>query len=265
MTLYLGELDFSRSILNQISDKIISFIDHLPITDHESIHSYDNLENGMLPYLLIGTGYALSAGLQPGPLQAFFLARVAEDGWRRTLPAAFAPLISDGPIALIALLLLSYLPDVFRDILQLAGGFLLLLFAWSSYKSWKNYQETKSGESQSTPKTILQAALVNILNPNPYLGWSLVMGPAVLTAWNEGPRFAVILLLSFYITMISISLILIALMGTTHLLGSTTRRKLTLISALLLGALGIYFITHAGWKLAGNYLPAATNQILLSI
>jgi len=65
--------------------------------------------------------------------------------------------------------------------------------------------------------------------------------------------------------MISISLILIALMGTTHLLGSTTRRKLTLISALLLGALGIYFITHAGWKLAGNYLPAATNQILLSI
>jgi threonine/homoserine/homoserine lactone efflux protein len=190
---------------------------------------------------------------------------VAEDGWRRTLPAAFAPLISDGPIALVALLLLSYLPDVFRDLLQLAGGFLLLTFAWSSFSSWKNYQETKSAESQSTPKTILQAALVNLLNPNPYLGWSLVMGPSVLTAWNEGPRFAVILLLSFYITMISISLLLIALMGTTRLLGSTARRKLTLISALLLGALGTYFVIHAGWKLAGNYLPAAVNQILLSI
>lgn len=219
----------------------------------------------MLRYLLIGTGYALSAGLQPGPLQAFFLARVAEDGWRRTLPAAFAPLISDGPIALVALLLLSYLPDVFRDLLQAAGGFLLLTFAWASFNSWKNYQESKSGESQSAPKTILQAALVNLLNPNPYLGWSLVMGPAVLTAWNEGPRFAVILLLSFYITMISISLILIALMGTTRLLGSTARRKLNLISALLLGALGIYFVTHAGWKLAGNIFPSAVNQFLLSI
>ena len=216
----------------------------------------------MLRYLLIGTGYALSAGLQPGPLQAFFLARVAEDGWRRTLPAAFAPLISDGPIALVALLLLSYLPDVFRDLLQLAGGFLLLAFAWSSYRSWKNYQETKSGESQSTPKTILQAALVNILNPNPYLGWSLVMGPAVLTAWNEGPRYAVILLLSFYITMISISLLLIALMGTTRLMGSTAKRKLTLISALLLGALGIYFVIQAGWKLVGLYIPAASASPL---
>ncbi|MCJ7716830.1 MAG: LysE family transporter [Anaerolineales bacterium] len=219
----------------------------------------------MLRYLLIGTGYALSAGLQPGPLQAFFLARVTEDGWRRTLPAAFAPLISDGPIALIALLLLSYLPDGFRDFLQLAGGFLLLTFAWSSYNSWKNYREKEPEDSFSTPKTIFQAALVNILNPNPYLGWSLVMGPAVLAAWNEGPLFAVILLVSFYITMISISLILIALMGTTTLLGSTARRKLTLISALLLGALGVYFMIHAGFILAGNYLPAAANQLYLSI
>ena len=103
----------------------------------------------MLRYLLIGTGYALSAGLQPGPLQAFFLNRVTEDGWRRTLPAAFAPLISDGPIALIALFLLSYLPDVFRDLLQFAGGVLLLFFAWSSLRGWKNYQESAVGEKQS--------------------------------------------------------------------------------------------------------------------
>ena len=86
------------------------------------------------------------------------------------------------------------------------------------------------------------------------------MGPAVLTAWNEGPRYAVILLLSFYITMISISLLLIALMGTTRLMGSTAKRKLTLISALLLGALGTYFVIHAGWKLVGIYFPAGISQ-----
>jgi threonine/homoserine/homoserine lactone efflux protein len=219
----------------------------------------------MLRYLLIGASFALAAGLQPGPLQAFFLSRVTEDGWRRTLPAAFAPLISDGPIALIALTLLSYLPDVFRDILQLAGGVLLLFFAWSSLRSWKNYQEVKAEQSQSRPKTILQAALVNLLNPNPYLGWSLVMGPAVLAAWNEGPRYGLLLILSFYITMISISMVLIILMGTTLLLGSKARRSLIFVSALLLAGLGIYFITFAGWSLAGKYLSEAANQLYFSI
>ncbi len=214
----------------------------------------------MLRYLLIGAGFALSAGLQPGPLQAFFLARVTENGWRRTLPAAFAPLISDGPIALVALTLLSYLPAGFRDLLQLAGGVLLLFFAWSSLRGWKNYQEVKVEESQSRPKTILQAALVNFLNPNPYLGWSLVMGPAVLAAWNEGPRFAVLLLLSFYITMISISMVLILLMGKTLLLRSEARRSLIFVSALLLAGLGIYFISLDGWNLAGKYLSEAANQ-----
>ncbi len=89
----------------------------------------------MFGTLLIGISYALSAGLQPGPLQAFFLSKVAENGWRRTLPAAFAPLISDGPIALVSILLLNRLPASFRDLLQLAGGILLLFFAWGSFQN----------------------------------------------------------------------------------------------------------------------------------
>lgn len=215
----------------------------------------------MLRYLLIGASFALAAGLQPGPLQAFFLSRVTKDGWWRTLPAAFAPLISDGPIALIALTLLSYLPGAFRDLLQLAGGVVLLFFAWSSLRAWKNYQEVKTEEAQSGPKTILQATLVNLLNPNSYLGWSLVLGPAVLAAWNEGPRFAVLLILSFYITMISVSMVLIILMGKTLTLRSEARRSLILVSALLLAGLGIYFISLAGWNLAGKYLSEAANQL----
>ena len=219
----------------------------------------------MLRYLLIGASFALAAGLQPGPLQAFFLSRVTKDGWQRTLPAAFAPLLSDGPIALVALTLLSYLTDGFRDLLQLAGGMLLLFFAWSSLRDWKNYQEIEVEEPQSGPKTILQATLVNLLNPNSYLGWSLVLGPAVLAAWNEGPRFAVLLILSFYITMISVSMILIILMGKTLLLRSEARRSLILVSALLLAGLGIYFISLAGWNLAGKYLSEAANQLYLFI
>lgn len=205
----------------------------------------------MLSNILIGISYALSAGLQPGPLQAFFLAKVAEQGWRKTLPAAFAPLISDGPIALVSILLLNILPENFRNLLQLAGGFLLLYFAWKAYRNWREDQVVEFGESESTPKTVFQAALINLLNPNPYLGWSLVMGPAVLAAWAESPVIAAALLLAFYITMISTSMVMIYLMGRALLLGPGARKFINLISALLLVGLGLYFLYQAGGNLLG--------------
>jgi threonine/homoserine/homoserine lactone efflux protein len=203
----------------------------------------------MLKYILVGMGYALSAGLQPGPLQAFFLAKVAEDGWKRTLPAAAAPLISDGPIALVAILFLNILPDSFRLYLQLAGGFLLLIFAWNAFQNWRLDKKPDEESSSAAPRSLLQAALVNLLNPNPYLGWSLVMGPAVLSAWADGPGFALSLLLAFYITMISTSMVIIYLMGQALLLGDGARRTLSLISTVLLVGLGLYFIFQSGISL----------------
>ena len=205
----------------------------------------------MVNNILIGISYALSAGLQPGPLQAFFLAKVAEQGWRRTLPAAFAPLISDGPIALVSILLLNILPETFRNLLQLAGGFLLLFFAWNAFRNWREDQLVNFGESESTPKTVFQAALINLLNPNPYLGWSLVMGPAVVAAWAKSPATAVSLLLAFYITMIITSMVMIYLMGRALLLDPGARKVMNLISALLLVGLGLYFLYQAGSSLSG--------------
>ena len=206
----------------------------------------------MVNNILIGISYALSAGLQPGPLQAFFLAKVAEQGWRRTLPAAFAPLISDGPIALVSILLLNILPETFRNLLQLTGGFLLLYFAWNAYRNWREDQVIEFGESESTPKTVFQAALINLLNPNPYLGWSLVMGPAVVAAWAKSPGTAVSLLLAFYITMITTSMVMIYLMGRALLLGPGASKVMNLISALLLVGLGLYFLYQAGGSLSGR-------------
>lgn len=196
--------------------------------------------------LLVGISYALSAGLQPGPLQAFYLAKVSEIGWRRTLPAAFAPLISDGPIALVAILLLRFLPASFRSWLQLGGGLLLLYLAWTAIHNTRQDQPDEQFNPKSTPRTIGQAALINLFNPNPYLGWSLVMGPAVIAAWDAGPGLALALLLSFYITMIGTSLILIYLMGQALLIGPGSRRTLSLLSGLLLLVLGSYFLIQAG-------------------
>ena len=81
------------------------------------------------------------------------------------------------------------------------------------YMHFRQAQTAPVDDPGSTPKTLGQAALINLVNPNPYLGWSLVMGPAVIAAWEAGPGLALALLLAFYITMIGTSMLLIYLMG----------------------------------------------------
>lgn len=205
----------------------------------------------MFSNILIGISYALSAGLQPGPLQAFFLAKVAKNGWRKTLPAAFSPLLSDGPIALLSIFFINKLPALFQDWLGLGGGILLLYFAWTALRSWMRDEITEPDLSETTPRTIYQAALINLLNPNPYLGWSLVMGPAVMSAWGKGPGNALALLLAFYVTMISTSMALIYLMGRAVLRKPGARKMMSMISAVLLAGLGLYFLYQAGVQLLG--------------
>lgn len=208
----------------------------------------------MWKYLVFGGGVALSAALQPGPLQAFYFSKVAQQGWRRTLPAAFSPLLSDGPIALVSIFLIQQLPVELRAIMQLGGGVLLLTYAAAAYRQLRQPSRELDHQRSSSPKTVFQAALINLLNPSPYLGWSLVMGPAVLSAWSEQPSFALAMLGVFYFVMISTSLLLIALMGTTSFLGEQGQRSLLLVSCLLLTALGGYYFITAAVRLLGRLL-----------
>ena len=194
----------------------------------------------MLEYILFGSGYAFAAGVQPGPLQAFLLSRVAETGWRRTLPATLAPLVSDGPIALLVLLVLKRLPEGMSWFLQAAGGLLLLYLAVSAFRQWRKQYGGVSDSGIPAARTLLQAAAVNILNPNPYLGWSLVLGPKALSAWGLNPGYAAALIVAFYATMTATLALTIVFFGATRFLGHRGRRTLLFLSSVTLAALGLY-------------------------
>ena len=194
----------------------------------------------MLKYILIGSGFAFAAAAQPGPLQAFYLSRVASSGWRRTLPASLAPLISDGPIAVLILLVLHRLPDGFEGFLKAAGGILLLYFAARTFLEWRRGQGGAPIETHSAPRTLFQAVAVNLVNPGPYLGWSLVLGPLAIEAWQQTPVNAVALIVAFYVTMVLSLALFILLLGTTSFLGPKGRRGLLLASSVALAALGVF-------------------------
>lgn len=202
----------------------------------------------MLRHLLLGGGFGLAAALQPGPMLAFLLARTATAGWRRTLPACLAPLLSDGPIALVSLLLLSRLPPSFQLALRAAGGLLLLYLAGGAFLQWRRSEDPAGGGS--TPRTLLEAASVNLLNPNPYLAWSLVLGPAVVAAWRESAIHAFAFVGALYGTMCAAMAGFVLVVGTGGFLGARARRALVLVAAALLAGLGLYLLVSSSARLA---------------
>jgi threonine/homoserine/homoserine lactone efflux protein len=193
----------------------------------------------MWEQIVIGGGFAFAAAVMPGPLQAFLMSCVTRHGWQRTLPAAFAPLLSDGPIAVLMLAVLTRLPESLGRILQGAGGVFLLWLALATWREWRRPPPPQA-TGGAPPRTLWQAVTVNVLNPNPYLGWSLVLGPACVKAWQRSPAAAVALVASFYVTMVSVTIGLIVLFGATRFLGSGVRRGLVLVSALTLAGLGAW-------------------------
>jgi threonine/homoserine/homoserine lactone efflux protein len=194
----------------------------------------------MIQYLIIGITYAFSAVVQPGPFQAFLLSQTLSKGWRRTLPAAFGPLISDLPVILIVLLLLTSVPPHFISILQIAGGVFLLYLSFKAYYTWKNFNSLKPHDLHSNQQTLLSAVIVNLLNPNPYLGWSLVLGPILLKGWHQDPSNGIVLLGGFYATLTIGMIITILVFSVAGKFGSRLNRLLIGISVIALSCFGLY-------------------------
>ena len=191
-------------------------------------------------YILQGIGYGFAAGVQPGPLQTYIISQTLLKGWRRVLPAALAPLISDGPIITICLLVLSQVPPWLQRFLYIAGGLFVLYLAYGAYQTWKNFDRNIPSTGSTTQKSILKAALVNLLNPGPYIFWTLVTGPILLTGWRKSPVYGLGFMVGFYITMILSLLTIILLFSTTRQFGPKINRILLGASALALLGFGLY-------------------------
>jgi threonine/homoserine/homoserine lactone efflux protein len=193
----------------------------------------------MFQYLLFGITYSFACVVQPGPFQAYLFSQSIKNGWRKTAPLAFAPMLSDIPVILLVLLVLIHVPDELLKGLQVFGGTFLLYLAYGAYQNWRDFQEqtTQHGSSQ---RGLFSAALVNLLNPNPYLGWSLVMGPWLLKGWAISPLNGIVLILGFYGSMVFYSILMIALFASAAKMGPRISRISIGISSLALGIFGIY-------------------------
>jgi threonine/homoserine/homoserine lactone efflux protein len=189
----------------------------------------------------MGVVLAFAAVVQPGPFQAFLFSQSIANGWRKTIPMAFAPLMSDGPIIILVLFVLTKLPKEFLQILQLAGGLLLIFLAYGAFNTYRKFNEDKQN-LEVTQKSVFKAVMVNFLNPAPYLGWSLVMGPLLVKAWDKSLTIGFTFILGFYVTMIICTMAMIILFSAARNLGPKVSRISIGFSAILMAAFGVYQI-----------------------
>lgn len=193
----------------------------------------------ILGFFAQGVALGLSAAASPGPFQAYLISQSIRLGWRRALPAALAPLISDGPIILLVLLVLTRLPDDLLRILQIAGGIFVIYLAWKALQAYRRFdlQAPVNGQER---QSLMQAALMNFLSPGPYIFWSILAGPILIRGWNLAPGNGLGFLLGFYGTMVASLAVLVALFGSAGRLGPRATRILLGLSALALFGFGLY-------------------------
>jgi len=181
-----------------------------------------------------------SAAASPGPFQALLLQRAARAGPWRALHLAAVPLVSDPPVVAACLLLLAGMPAGLVRLLQLAGGGLLCWMGATALRELRRAGAAAAVEAPAAPaRGFGQAVLVNLLNPNVWIFWSLVGGPLLAEALRRSPGAAALFLVAFYLPLVGIGGVLVALFGAVGRLGPRAARLLSGVSALAFLGLGI--------------------------
>ncbi len=151
---------------------------------------------GTFSYLVAGIFFGLSAGLSPGPLLALVISETVKHNRREGIKVALTPLVTDVPILLISVFILSGLSryEPLLGFISLAGGVFITHLAWESLRSKGFAEQPEKGHTGSLKKGIV----VNILSPHPYLFWITVGVPILLKAFQVNLLTGMLFLLSFY-------------------------------------------------------------------
>jgi threonine/homoserine/homoserine lactone efflux protein len=156
----------------------------------------------MFAAMLQGVNIGFAAGMTPGPLQAFLLTQTLRHGWRRAVWIVLSPLISDGPIVALILLVLQAASDGLLRAVGLLGGAFVLYLAWGLWGQIRRGEiggpTDEAPEAGTTWAALRQAVVINALGPGPWLFWSMVMGPLVVSTWREAPINGIGVVVSFY-------------------------------------------------------------------
>lgn len=165
----------------------------------------------MLYYLTIGILFGITAGFSPGPLLALVVSETLEHGIGAGVKVALAPIITDIPIIMIALLTLTQLPgiDHVLGVISLIGACYVM---YMGYENIRNKMR-KNNKEEKTPRSLRKGVLANTLSPHPYLFWFTVGAPMVTKSLSLNAVAPVLFIGGFYSLLVGAKIFLAVLVG----------------------------------------------------
>ena len=195
-----------------------------------------------------GAILGLSAGFSPGPLLTLVVTESLRVGIAAGIRMAVAPLITDAPIVLAALILMPRL-NAATDLM----GFIAL--GGAGFITWMAIESMAfKGDPPDTvpvpPASIWRGVLANALNPSPYLFWFTVGGALVLRTADQNRAAAAVFIGVFYVCLVGAKILLALVVG---------RSRRFLQSGIyvgilrLLGGVLLVFAARLLWDAAGFF------------
>jgi len=142
----------------------------------------------------------LAAGLSPGPLLMLVVSETLKKGKKEGIEVAISPLISESPIILFVLVILSSVAEknIPMGVISLLGACFLIYLGLLNLRA--NVKE--SNNHLVKDKSLLKGITTNLLNPNTYMFWLTIGGPRILESAQAHFSVAIFFISGFYMMLV---------------------------------------------------------------
>jgi threonine/homoserine/homoserine lactone efflux protein len=116
----------------------------------------------------------------------------------------------------------------------------ILKLAFDAFRAFRRMDPDRQPDVDAGPASLLNAVVINFLNPNPWIFWGSVGARELVEGWRRTPSAGLGFMIGFYIMLIGTFVGFVLLFGTARRLGPRVTYWLTGLSALALGSFGAY-------------------------
>jgi threonine/homoserine/homoserine lactone efflux protein len=162
-----------------------------------------------IPFLISGILFGLVAGIFPGPLLTLVISETVKHNRKEGMIVACAPILTDLPIVLLSIFVLSKLANfnLILGILSILGASFIIYLAYESITMKGielNLQKIKA-------QSLRRGVITNFLSPNPYLFWITVGAPTVLKGYKISLLSSLFFILGFYLFLVGSKIMVVLL------------------------------------------------------
>jgi len=158
-----------------------------------------------LEFFALGLAFGSAGGLSPGPTMTLVIAQTLRHGLREGIKVAIAPLLTDAPIVLLAMFVMSRIETdgLLASIAGIGAAYLIYL----AYESFTATAPDLTGQ-EAKPGSLRKGFLANFFNPHPWIFWLTVGGPVMLRALESSASAALLFIVAQYTCLVGAKILM---------------------------------------------------------